>query len=216
MHFLPCDSADGATRSAARPAVGSAGRPLPASIRSFTILARRGARSPRTWFAPLDREYAPLLLLSAGFHATPRSAWPPPMLSDDGFTTMAGTVRRLGTELEVPVGMVLEGLCLDALARCVMATLEVLTADEPGRPRISPSTDWRPRRASGWRKGGGGDGWRGEEDRPAVEFGEVVSASCGQEQRGAGEAHRPHDAPLRVGLSWLSRPPCARSVGQWA
>jgi acetoin utilization deacetylase AcuC-like enzyme len=79
------------------------------------------------------REYAPqLILLSAGFDAHAEERLVTTMVSDAGFTTMAGTVRRLGAELEVPVGVVLAGgYALDALARCVVATLEGLTADEP-------------------------------------------------------------------------------------
>ncbi len=86
--------------------------------------------------APLAREFAPqLVLVSAGFDAHAEEQLATMIVSDAGFATMAGTVRRLGAELEVPVGVVLEGgYALDALARCVVGTLEVLTAAEPPPP----------------------------------------------------------------------------------
>jgi acetoin utilization deacetylase AcuC-like enzyme len=45
---------------------------------------------------------------------------------------MTTAIRRLGEELEAPVGFVLEGgYELDALARSVAATLEALSGGEP-------------------------------------------------------------------------------------
>ena len=50
---------------------------------------------------------------------------------------MAGSMRRLAAELDVPFGMVLEGgYELGALARSVAATLEVAAAVPGGAPDL--------------------------------------------------------------------------------
>jgi acetoin utilization deacetylase AcuC-like enzyme len=82
---------------------------------------------------PLGRLYAPgLVLLSAGFDAHADDPLATCRVTEAGFAAMAASMRRLGDELEVPVGLVLEGgYALDALARSLCATLEAL-ADPPG------------------------------------------------------------------------------------
>ena len=83
--------------------------------------------------APLARAYAPqLVLLSAGFDAHRDDPLADVELTDGGFAALAGSVRRLAAELEVPVGAVLEGgYDLRALAASTAATLRVLTAADP-------------------------------------------------------------------------------------
>jgi acetoin utilization deacetylase AcuC-like enzyme len=52
------------------------------------------------------------------------------MVTDAGFATMTTAMRRLGEELDAPVGAVLEGgYELGALARSVAVTLEALSSD---------------------------------------------------------------------------------------
>ncbi len=83
--------------------------------------------------APLARAYAPqLVLISAGFDAHRDDPLAGLSLTEDGFAALAGSVRRLGAELEAPVGAVLEGgYDLRALAASTAATLRVLTAADP-------------------------------------------------------------------------------------
>ena len=83
--------------------------------------------------APLARAYAPqLVLLSAGFDAHRDDPLADVELTDGGFAALAGSVRRLAAELEVPVGAVLEGgYDLRALAASTAAMLRVLTAADP-------------------------------------------------------------------------------------
>jgi acetoin utilization deacetylase AcuC-like enzyme len=82
--------------------------------------------------APLARAYAPqLILLSAGFDAHRDDPLAEIELSEAGFAGMAGIVRRLAAELEVPVGAVLEGgYDLRALAASTAATLRALMGRE--------------------------------------------------------------------------------------
>lgn len=83
--------------------------------------------------APLARAYAPqLVLISAGFDAHRDDPLAGMELTEHGFAALAGSVRRLAAELEVPVGAVLEGgYDLHALAASTAATLRVLTAADP-------------------------------------------------------------------------------------
>ncbi|MDW5594138.1 histone deacetylase [Conexibacter stalactiti] len=83
--------------------------------------------------APLARTYAPqLILVSAGFDAHRDDPLAGMALSEAGFAAMTGTLRRLGAELGVPLGGVLEGgYALGALAASTAATLAALTAPEP-------------------------------------------------------------------------------------
>jgi acetoin utilization deacetylase AcuC-like enzyme len=83
--------------------------------------------------APLALAYAPqLVLISAGFDAHRDDPLAGVRVTEAGFAAMAGSVRRLAAELEVPVGGVLEGgYDLRALAASTVATLRVLTALDP-------------------------------------------------------------------------------------
>jgi acetoin utilization deacetylase AcuC-like enzyme len=77
---------------------------------------------------PLARVYTPqLLLVSAGFDAHAEDPLADCRVTDDGFAEMTRSLRGVAGELGVPVGAVLEGgYALDALARSVAATMEVL------------------------------------------------------------------------------------------
>ena len=81
---------------------------------------------------PLARDYRPqLILVSAGYDAHAEDPLADCLVTDAGFATMTTAMRRLGEELEAPVGFVLEGgYELDALARSVAATLEALSGGE--------------------------------------------------------------------------------------
>jgi acetoin utilization deacetylase AcuC-like enzyme len=88
--------------------------------------------------ARLALAYDPqLVLISAGFDAHRDDPLAGVELTEGGFAALTGTVRRLATELEVPVGAVLEGgYDLRALAASTAAMLRVLTAPNP-----PPATD---------------------------------------------------------------------------
>ena len=81
--------------------------------------------------APLARAYRPdLVLLSAGFDAHADDPLATCRVSDAGFAAMAGSVRRVAEEVQAPLAMVLEGgYDVDALARSVVAVLEVFGAE---------------------------------------------------------------------------------------
>ena len=82
---------------------------------------------------PLAREHEPgLILVSAGFDAH----WADPLagctMTEAGYATMTGTLKRLAAELEAPLGLVLEGgYAVDALSGSVAALLPVLGATGP-------------------------------------------------------------------------------------
>lgn len=78
--------------------------------------------------APLARAYEPqLVLISAGFDAHRDDPLADVQLTEGGFATLAGIVRRLCAELDAPVGAVLEGgYDLRALAASTAATLRAL------------------------------------------------------------------------------------------
>ncbi len=82
---------------------------------------------------PVAREYRPqLILISAGYDAHADDPLADCLLTEDGYATMTTALRRLGEELEAPVGVVLEGgYELAALARSVAATLHALSSDAP-------------------------------------------------------------------------------------
>jgi acetoin utilization deacetylase AcuC-like enzyme len=84
----------------------------------------------------LGLEYRPgLILLSAGFDADARDPLAGCQVTRQGFARMAAGMRALADELDVPLGVVLEGgYDLGALAEGVVATLEVVGADEPAEP----------------------------------------------------------------------------------
>ena len=81
----------------------------------------------------LARSYAPeLILLSAGFDAHEDDPLAGCSVTDAGYAAMAASMRSLGTELDVPVGLVLEGgYDLGALSRSMCDVLEVFAADTP-------------------------------------------------------------------------------------
>jgi acetoin utilization deacetylase AcuC-like enzyme len=88
---------------------------------------------------PLARAYAPqLLLVSAGYDAHLEDPLAGCTVTDAGYAVMAGTMRRLADELEVPLGIVLEGgYELGALARSFAATLEAAgAAAAPAAPQL--------------------------------------------------------------------------------
>jgi acetoin utilization deacetylase AcuC-like enzyme len=89
--------------------------------------------------APLARAYAPrLILLSAGYDAHAEDPIGGCAVTDDGYATMAASMRRVADELGVPVGVVLEGgYALGALARGVAVTLEQVGRDEVPAPTVA-------------------------------------------------------------------------------
>ena len=82
---------------------------------------------------PVAREFAPqLVLVSAGYDAHRDDPLASGRVTEVGYAAMTGALRRLCAELDVPLGVTLEGgYELRALARSVAATLEVLGADSP-------------------------------------------------------------------------------------
>ncbi|WP_372789624.1 histone deacetylase [Paraconexibacter sp.] len=84
--------------------------------------------------APLVRAYRPdLVLISAGFDAHADDPLAGCTVSDDGYATMAATMRAVSDEIGVPVGVLLEGgYDLGALARGMTVTLEAIGAEEHG------------------------------------------------------------------------------------
>jgi acetoin utilization deacetylase AcuC-like enzyme len=83
---------------------------------------------------PLARQFAPqLLLISAGYDAHREDPLGGCEVTEEGYAAMTRAMRRLGAELEAPVGCVLEGgYALEALARSVAATLAAM--QEPVAP----------------------------------------------------------------------------------
>jgi acetoin utilization deacetylase AcuC-like enzyme len=82
---------------------------------------------------PLARSFEPqLLLISAGFDAHVEDPLADCRVTEAGFAAMTRSLRDVCSELEIPLGGVLEGgYALEALARSVAATLEVLRNREP-------------------------------------------------------------------------------------
>jgi acetoin utilization deacetylase AcuC-like enzyme len=82
---------------------------------------------------PLARSYAPqLLLVSAGYDAHVDDPLADCRVTDAGYGAMARSLRDLAAQLGIPVGAVLEGgYALDALARSVVVTMEVLGGVAP-------------------------------------------------------------------------------------
>jgi acetoin utilization deacetylase AcuC-like enzyme len=81
---------------------------------------------------PILRSFAPdLILISAGFDAHRADPLASCACTAGGFGAMAGSMRRLADELDVPAGLVLEGgYDLDGLATSLVAALEALGAEE--------------------------------------------------------------------------------------
>jgi acetoin utilization deacetylase AcuC-like enzyme len=77
---------------------------------------------------PLARSWLPeLVLISAGYDAHREDPLAECRVSEDGFAAMARSVSAACTELEIPLGCVLEGgYALGPLARSVAATMEAL------------------------------------------------------------------------------------------
>ena len=88
---------------------------------------------------PLARSYRPqLVLVSAGFDAHTDDPLADCTVSDAGFVAMTELVRGLGSEIEAPVGCVLEGgYAIAALARCVVLTMETLASGPDAGPHSS-------------------------------------------------------------------------------
>jgi acetoin utilization deacetylase AcuC-like enzyme len=107
----------------------------------FTVNLPVGPRSgDATWCSlvehvavPLGLEFRPqLVLISAGYDAHAREPLADCTMSSAGYATMAGSVRHMADDLEVPIGVVLEGgYDLQALTESLVATLRVIGADEP-------------------------------------------------------------------------------------
>ena len=108
--------------------------------------------------APVARAYRPqLVLVSAGYDAHAEDPLADCAVSDAGYSVMSGSVRRLSAELEAPLGVVLEGgYALDALARSVAATVEVLAAPAP-----PPAPELELDAASAQARERLGERWRG-------------------------------------------------------
>jgi acetoin utilization deacetylase AcuC-like enzyme len=88
---------------------------------------------------PLAREYEPrLLLISAGFDAHVLDPIGGCAVTDDGYAAMAASMRRVADELEIPLGVVLEGgYSLGALGRSLVAALEGIAAESPPTPDVA-------------------------------------------------------------------------------
>jgi acetoin utilization deacetylase AcuC-like enzyme len=104
---------------------------------------------------PLARAYEPrLVLISAGYDAHAGDPLATCEVTDAGYATMTGSLRRLAAELDVPLGIVLEGgYELGALARSVAATLEVAAGEPGGAPELARhplATDALGRLAQWW------------------------------------------------------------------
>jgi acetoin utilization deacetylase AcuC-like enzyme len=87
----------------------------------------------------LGLEYRPgLILLSAGFDAHVRDPLAGCRVTRDGYAQMAASMRWLADEVDVPLGVVLEGgYDLEALAESTVATLEVVGADAAEHADVS-------------------------------------------------------------------------------
>jgi acetoin utilization deacetylase AcuC-like enzyme len=91
---------------------------------------------------PVARAFAPqLILISAGYDAHFEDPLAECRVTDEGYGSMARAVSALASELEVPLGCVLEGgYALGALARSVAATMEALVVD-PGAASSDGAVD---------------------------------------------------------------------------
>jgi acetoin utilization deacetylase AcuC-like enzyme len=81
---------------------------------------------------PLAGQFAPqLVLVSAGYDAHSDDPLAECAVTEPGFAAMTRALLRAGAAVKAPLGCVLEGgYDLDALARSVVATMEVLAGDE--------------------------------------------------------------------------------------
>jgi acetoin utilization deacetylase AcuC-like enzyme len=90
---------------------------------------------------PLGLEHRPgIVLVSAGYDAHVRDPLASCRVTREGFERMAASVRSLADQLDVPLGIVLEGgYDLVALAESVVATLEVVSGSgEPAPVALHP------------------------------------------------------------------------------
>jgi acetoin utilization deacetylase AcuC-like enzyme len=90
---------------------------------------------------PAAHAYAPgLVLVSAGFDAHVDDPLAMCRVTDAGYGAMGAAVRRLADDLDVPLGIVLEGgYDLGALSRGMVATMEAVLADDvpPADPSLA-------------------------------------------------------------------------------
>jgi acetoin utilization deacetylase AcuC-like enzyme len=95
---------------------------------------------------PAARAFEPdLVLVSAGFDAHREDPLAGCRLEEGSFAKLARHVRELATDLEVPLGAVLEGGYEPAaLARSVLATLAALGDGEPAQPAAPESAGPEP------------------------------------------------------------------------
>lgn len=103
--------------------------------------------------APIAREWRPqLLCISAGYDAHRDDPLANCELDESVYGEMAASMRELGTELEAPVLVCLEGgYALKALATSVVATLDALSGDRPpGAAPEGPAEPYRERLSSSW------------------------------------------------------------------
>jgi acetoin utilization deacetylase AcuC-like enzyme len=84
--------------------------------------------------SPLARRFEPqLILVSAGYDAHRDDPLADCLVTDAGYAAMTRSVFGAGARLGAPVGAVLEGgYALDALARSVVATMEVMAGGSAG------------------------------------------------------------------------------------
>jgi acetoin utilization deacetylase AcuC-like enzyme len=102
---------------------------------------------------PIAREWKPQLLgISAGYDAHRDDPLANCMLDDAAYGDMAATMRDLASELGVPVLICLEGgYSLGALARSVVATLDVFSGEREARTApVDPAAPYRERLARFW------------------------------------------------------------------
>jgi acetoin utilization deacetylase AcuC-like enzyme len=87
----------------------------------------------------LGLEHRPgLVLVSAGFDAHERDPLAGCRVTGPGFARMAASMRELADELDVPLGVVLEGgYDLEGLVEGVVATLSVVGAEAPDAEPVS-------------------------------------------------------------------------------
>ena len=84
---------------------------------------------------PLARAFAPqLLLVSAGFDAAAEDPLAECTVTLDGFAAMTASLRDVASELEAPIGAVLEGgYSLEALGGCVVTAMRTLAGGDAAR-----------------------------------------------------------------------------------
>jgi acetoin utilization deacetylase AcuC-like enzyme len=103
---------------------------------------------------PVGLEFRPqLVLVSAGYDADAREPLADCRMSTGGYATMAAAVRGLADDLDVPVGIVLEGgYDLEALSAGVVRTLRAVGDEHPPHaetPQLHPVAAEAARRLAG-------------------------------------------------------------------